>query len=68
MGKRSIIIKKRRFVVLLLGILILAGSAFNMEADAASVLCARGKNVNDQIENVTVSHQKRDYNGSSENW
>ena len=53
----------------MLGILIFAGSMSGMEVDAASsVLCGRGRNVNDQVENVTVSHQKRDCNGASENW
>lgn len=32
------------------------------------MLCGRGRNVNDHVENVTVSHQKRYYNGTSENW
>lgn len=69
MGQRLFGFKGRVFAIFVLGILIFAGSVSGMEVDAASsVLCARGKNVNDQVENVTVSHQKRDYNGASENW
>lgn len=69
MGQRLFGFKGRVIAIFVLGILIFAGSVSGMEVDAASsVLCARGSNVNDQVENVTVSHQKRDYNGASENW
>lgn len=32
------------------------------------ILCAVGNEVNDKIEDVTITHEKRDYNGASEDW
>lgn len=37
-------------------------------AEAESVLCGIGKNVDSSIANVEVSHEKRDYNGQSSDW
>lgn len=37
-------------------------------AEAESVLCGIGKNVDSNIANVEVSHEKRDYNGQSSDW
>ncbi|MDD7368960.1 MAG: SpaA isopeptide-forming pilin-related protein [Berryella intestinalis] len=37
-------------------------------AEAESVLCGVGKNVDNNIANVEVSHEKRDYNGQSSDW
>ncbi|MGV3311265.1 hypothetical protein ACEE16_04875 [Streptococcus suis] len=39
-----------------------------MQVNAEGILCAKGEEVNNKIEEVIVSHTKKDYNGASDNW
>ena len=39
-----------------------------MQVNAEGILCAKGEEVNNKIEEVVVSHTKKDYNGASDNW
>ncbi|MDY5730889.1 MAG: hypothetical protein SPL05_05030 [Eubacteriales bacterium] len=38
-----------------------------MQVNAEGILCAKGEEVNNKIEEVVVSHTKKDYNGASDN-
>lgn len=39
-----------------------------MQVNAEGILCAKGEEVNNKIEEIVVSHTKKDYNGASANW
>ncbi len=38
-----------------------------MQVNTEGILCAKGEEVNNKIEEVIVSHTKKDYNGASDN-
>ena len=42
-----------------------AADSVNGETSGGSLMCAVGDEVNDKVENVTITHEKRDYNGAS---
>lgn len=45
-----------------------AADSVNGETSGGSLMCAVGDEVNDKVENVTITHEKRDYNGASADW
>ena len=45
-----------------------AADSVNGDTSGGSLMCAVGDEVNDKVENVTITHEKRDYNGASADW